>query len=134
MQGIYEQRSRDGCLWSFSTIHVGIDQPDAGPPYFFLFLSVLYTPREACEPAICEKLRYLVCVSFLDSLLSIASLPDSIFFLCLPFWMCDFFDFDFDFSTSSCCFHPVYLVFFFWVGRGLLGFSGDLYRVPTAII
>ena len=91
---------------------------------FFFFLSLFYTPREACEPAVCQSLRILLCVSFLDLLPSIASLRGLNFFLSLPFWMCDFFDFDFDFSTSSCYLHPVYLV------CGLLGFCGDLYSVP----
>ena len=44
--------------------------------FVFLFLSLFYTPRVACEPAICENLRILLCVSFLDFLLSIASLPE----------------------------------------------------------
>ena len=65
---------------------------------FFLFLSLFYTPRVACEPAICEKLRILLCVSLLDFLLYIASLPDlNFFFFSLPFGICDFFDFDFNF-------------------------------------
>ena len=51
-------------------------------------------------------------------------------FLSLPSWMCDFFSiFAFDFSTSSCYFHPAY---FFWVVCGPLGFCGDLYSVPHA--
>ena len=50
-------------------------------------LSLFYTPRKACEPAICGNLRIFWCVSFLDFLLSFhcflafASLPDLNFFL-----------------------------------------------------
>ena len=88
----------------------------------------IYTPHVACEPAICEKLRILLCVSLLDFLLSIASLPDLNFFLSLPLWNCDIFDIGFDFSTSSCYFHPVWNVL--WVVCGPLGFCGDLYSVP----
>ena len=73
----------------------------------FLFLSLFYTPREACEPEICENLRILLCVLFLFlafycfldlNFFSISSLLDVIFFSY----------FSFDFSTSSCYFHPVY--------------------------
>ena len=38
---------------------------------FFVLNFVLLTPREACEPKICEKLRIILCVSFLDFLLFI---------------------------------------------------------------
>ena len=86
----------------------------------FLLLSLFHTPREARESAIWDKLGILLCVSFLDFLLSIASSPDLNFFLTRPFWMCNFFDFNFVFSTSSCYFH---LSIF-------LGFCGDLYNVP----
>ena len=78
----------------------------------FCFLPLFYTPRDACEPEICEKLRILLCVlswflalyCFLAwlELFSLSSLLDVWFFSI----------FDFDFSTSSCYFHPVY---FFWV-------------------
>ena len=69
-----------------------------------LFLSLFYTPRVACEPADCEKLRILLCVSLLDFcffpvLFSLASLPDLNFFFSLQFLICYCFDFGFDFWT-----------------------------------
>ena len=66
--------------------------------------SSVYTPRVACKPAICKKLRILSCVFFLGFLLSIAFLPELNFFLSRPFLICDFLGFDFHFSTPSCCF------------------------------
>ena len=57
------------------------------------FVSLSYTPRVACEPAICVNLRILLCVLFL-AFLHVSFSLSSLF---------DFdFDFDFDFSTSSC--------------------------------
>ena len=81
------------------------------------FLSLFYTSREACEPEICENLRLLLCVSFLDFLLFTASLPYLNFFLSLRFWMCDFFDFWFRFCGvellfSSCLFFSGWFVVF----------------------
>ena len=52
--------------------------------FVLLLLPLFYTPRVTCEPEICEKLRVLLCVSFLDFLLSIASLPE-LNFLFSPF-------------------------------------------------
>ena len=83
---------------------------------FFLCLSPFYTPRDACEPAICESLRILLRVSFLDVLVSFTSLPDLIFFLSLPVLNVSFFLF------RSCLFPS------FCVVCGLLGFCGDLTR------
>ena len=51
--------------------------------FVFLFLSLFYTPRVACELAICEKFPILLSGSLLDVLLSIASLPDLNFFISL---------------------------------------------------
>ena len=87
--------------------------------FVFWFSSLFYTPRVACEPAICENLRILSCVSFLAFLLDL-----NFFFSLFPFDCCFFHS---NFFTSSCFFHPVY---FFWVVCGLLGFCGDLYSVP----
>ena len=42
-----------------------------------------------------------------------------------PSWMCDFFDFCFDFSTSSCYFHPVY----FFPGNNMWSF-----RLPWRLV
>ena len=55
--------------------------------FVFVFWSLFYTPRVEFEPAVCEDLPILLCVSLLDSLVSIASLPDlNFFFLSLfPF-------------------------------------------------
>ena len=78
--------------------------------FVFLFLSLFYTLREASlqSAKICA---FSWVFSFLAFLLSIiASLPDYLnFFLSVPVWICDFFDFHFEFSTLSCYFHhPVY--------------------------
>ena len=105
--------------------------------FFFVFLPLFYTPRDACEPKTCEKLRILLGVLFLDFLLLIiASLPDLTYFLSLPSSVCDFSYFPpivfFDLSTSSCCFHSFCLLFL--GGCGPLGFCGDLYRVPHIYI
>ena len=108
------------CFWSASLFVA-----------YLLFLvaecvCLFYTPREACEPAICEKLRILWRVSFLDFLLSIASLPDLKFFsLSLSSLLnVSFFRF---FDVRVVIFIPS---IFFWVVCGLLGFCGDLYSVP----
>ena len=72
--------------------------------FVFLFLSesLFFISRVACEPAVCHKMRLLLCVSLLDSLLSIASLPDSnIFFSLFPFGFEIFSDFILDLSRSS---------------------------------
>ena len=62
--------------------------------FCILVLSRFYTPRDACEPEICKTMRMLLCVSFLCFWVFIASLPDLIFPLSLPPWMCVlFFDF-----------------------------------------
>ena len=83
------------------------------------FVSLSYTPRVACEPAICVNLRILLCVLFL-AFLHVSFSLSSLF---------DFdFDFDFDFSTSSCFSFSMCL--FLWVLCGPLGFCGDSYSVP----
>ena len=53
--------------------------------FAFLLLFLFHTPRVACEPAICKKLRILLCVAFLGVLLStgIAFLPELKFFFSL---------------------------------------------------
>ena len=44
--------------------------------FVILLLSLFYTPRVACEPAICEKLHILLLyVSLLDFLLCIIAFP-----------------------------------------------------------
>ena len=56
-----------------------------------------------------KQLRILLCVSFLDFLLFIASLPDLNFFFSLfPFGCVIFSIFDLDYLKSSSYFHPVY--------------------------
>ena len=72
--------------------------------------SLFYTPRKACGPAICEKMRILLWVSFLSFFLSIniASLPDLNFFLALLlFSMYDVFEFDRFFDVELLLFYPV---------------------------
>ena len=53
--------------------------------FFFLALLLFYTPRVACKPAICEKLRFLLIVSFLGVSLSIALSPEFFFLSLFPF-------------------------------------------------
>ena len=68
------------------------------------------------------------CVTFLEFLLSVASLPDLNSFLSLPSGMCDYFRFSisiFGVELFSSC-------LFFWVVCGLLGFWGGLHSLPHA--
>ena len=76
--------------------------------FVFLFSSLFYIPRVACEPAICKNMRILLCVSFLDFLLSVVSLPEMNFSPSLSCWSCDFLlrfrFFDVELLFSSCLF------------------------------
>ena len=88
---------------------------------FFLVCGSCSTPLAKRASLKSVKHCAFSCVSFLDFLLSIASLPHSNVFSLFPLGWVTFSDFLFRFFTSSCYFHPVY---FFWVFCGLLGFCG----------
>ena len=73
--------------------------------FVFLILSHFYTPRVACEPVVCETNLILLCVSFLDFLLSTTFLPGDCTFFSLPFLMNVLFRFfDVELLFSSCLF------------------------------
>ena len=74
-------------------------------------------PRVRCEPAICEKLRFLLRVPFLLSCLIF------LFFLSFVFDCL----FRFRFLGVELFVHSV---FFLWISCGLLGFCGELCSVP----
>ena len=96
-----------------------------GVSMFVLWLlSLFYTPRVACEPAIYENLRILLCVSFLAYQV-LASLLELNFFSLFAFL---YLISSISISISIFRFRVVFFIlpYFFWVVCGPLGSCGDL--------